>query len=125
MKNIIKKIFLIIMILAPVALEAQSGEGLNSAGPTTGQPLLPAPGQLNLGNPPQPLTPLPIPSPPPSSLTPNPSAAPEKGAYNPKTGESYPGTFGGAINPRTGTFLPKVNGGYINPQNGEFYPEQK
>src|SRR5512143_2553107 len=30
------------------------------------------------------------------------TASPEKGAYNPRTGESYPGVFGGAINPQTG-----------------------
>jgi hypothetical protein len=49
----------------------------------------------------------------------------EKGAINPRTGEFYPGAFGGVINPRRGVFLPKVHGGYYNPETGETIPPNK
>ena len=60
---------------------------------------------------------------PPSSTQPLPSThSLEKGAYNPRSGEVYPGTFEGAINPRTGEILPKVGSGYMNPKTGEVLP---
>lgn len=86
------------------------------------QPKFLVPGKLNLGEPPV----LPSPVSPPS--LPQPTAkgpstgTPEKGIINPRTGEFYPGTFGGVLNPQTGVLLPKVDGGYVNPQTGEFLP---
>jgi hypothetical protein len=60
---------------------------------------------------------------PPSSTQPLPSTHNlEKGAYNPRTGEVYPGTFEGVINPRTGEILPKVGSGYMNPKTGVVLP---
>ena len=47
----------------------------------------------------------------------------EKGTVNPRTGEFYPGTYGGVIDPQTGVVLPKVGGGYLNPQTGETIPQ--
>jgi hypothetical protein len=86
------------------------------------QPKLLAPGTLKLGEPPA--LPSPISPPPLSQPTPKvPSTGvPEKGVINPRTGEFYPGTFGGVLNPQTGALLPKVDGGYVNPQTGEFLP---
>jgi len=49
----------------------------------------------------------------------------EKGAVNPRTGEFYPGTYGGVIDPKTGVVLPKVEGGYQNPQTGETIPQDR
>jgi hypothetical protein len=49
----------------------------------------------------------------------------EKGTVNPRTGEFYPGTYGGVIDPRTGVVLPKVGGGYLNPQTGETIPQSQ
>lgn len=73
---------------------------------------------------PQPYSPVANPpSPPPSPVTPS-KNAPEPGITNPRTGEFYPGTFGGVINPKTGAVLPKVDGGYLNPQTGEVIPKQ-
>ena len=79
--------------------------------------------------PPTPPRPQPIsppanpPSPPPKPVTPS-NNAPESGIRNPRTGEFYPGAFGGVINPRTGVFLPEVEGGYLNPETGEVIPKQ-
>jgi hypothetical protein len=67
-----------------------------------------------------PANPPPIPSQPPIPSR----NAPQTGVTNPRTGEFYPGTFGGVINPRTGVFLPKVDGGYLNPETGEVIPKQ-
>jgi len=50
--------------------------------------------------------------------------SPERGAYNPRTGESYPGVLGGAVNPRTGEILPKQGSGYLNPRTGEILPSK-
>ena len=49
----------------------------------------------------------------------------ERGTVNPRTGEFYPGTFGGVIDPKTGVVLPKVEGGYQNPQTGEIIPQNR
>jgi hypothetical protein len=49
----------------------------------------------------------------------------ERGTVNPRTGEFYPGTYGGVINPQTGVVLPKVGGGYLNPQTGETIPQSQ
>jgi len=68
--------------------------------------------------------PRPSPAPQATPLPPPSTVLPEKGAYNPRTGESYPGVLGGAINPQTGDFLPRQNGGYVNPRTGEFLPSK-
>ena len=72
---------------------------------------------------PTPLLPVPTPAPipPPGPQTPS-TVRPEKGIIDPKSGDFYPGVFGGAINPKTGDFLPKTGGGFINPRTGEFLP---
>jgi hypothetical protein len=62
---------------------------------------------------------------PPPVVKPPAGTVPEKGVVNLRTGELYPGTFGGVLNPRTGEVLPKVEGGYVNPKTGEFLPAQK
>jgi hypothetical protein len=49
----------------------------------------------------------------------------ERGTVNPRTGEFYPGTYGGVIDPKTGVVLPKVEGGYQNPQTGETIPQNR
>jgi hypothetical protein len=49
----------------------------------------------------------------------------ERGTVNPRTGEFYPGTYGGVIDPKTGVVLPKVEGGYQNPQTGETIPQSR
>ena len=49
----------------------------------------------------------------------------ERGTVNPRTGEFYPGTYGGVIDPKTGVVLPKVEGGYQNPQTGEIIPQNR
>jgi hypothetical protein len=90
--------------------------------------MFPRPGEYKLA--PAPSAPLPEvavpPSPVPAPKPQGPSTiAPDKGAFNPRTGEFYPGTFGGAYNPRTGNFYPKVNGGYLDYQNGTLLPEKK
>jgi hypothetical protein len=49
----------------------------------------------------------------------------ERGTVNPRTGEFYPGTYGGVIDPKTGLVFPKVEGGYQNPQTGETIPQNR
>ena len=72
---------------------------------------------------PTPLSPLPTPAPTPAPTPQTPSTVrPEKGVIDPRSGDFYPGVFGGAINPKTGDFLPKTGGGFINPRTGEFFP---
>ncbi len=81
-----------------------------------------APDKLRLGEPPALPSPISPPSlPQPTTKVPS-TGVPEKGVINPRTGEFYPGTFGGVVNPQTGVILPKVDGGYVNPQTGEFIP---
>ena len=66
---------------------------------------------------------------PPGTVQPAPSvpntARREQGILNPKTGEFYPGTYGGVIDPKTGVMLPKVDGGYVDPRTGEVIPRRE
>jgi hypothetical protein len=55
----------------------------------------------------------------------SPTQEKERGIVNPRTGEFYPGTYGGVIDPKTGVVLPKVEGGYQNPQTGETIPQNR
>ncbi len=69
----------------------------------------------------------PIPPQAPSGTVPETRGVPnreqrEQGVLNPRTGEFFPGTYGGVIDPRTGVLLPKVDGGYVDPRTGEVIP---
>jgi hypothetical protein len=68
-------------------------------------------------------TPIPPQTIPPPATGGSPTLEKEKGTVNSRTGEFYPGTYGGVIDPRTGVVLPKVGGGYQNPQTGETIPQ--
>jgi len=69
-------------------------------------------------------TPIPPQKAPPAQRGPS-AGLPEKGVTDPRTGEFYPGVYGGVMNPRTGIILPKVEGGYLNPETGEVIPNKK
>ena len=82
--------------------------------------------------PPTPSSPAPpayTPIPPGTLPAPAKPAAPiqekERGTVNPRTGEFYPGTYGGVIDPKIGVVLPKVEGGYQNPLTGEIIPQNR
>jgi hypothetical protein len=93
--------------------------------------MLPRPGELKIvpNSPAPPLQPAQPPSSPSPLFVPNPGGhstmAPEKGTYDPRTGDFYPGSFGGVTNPRTGSFYPKVDGGYLNTDTGNLIPAKK
>ncbi len=126
----------VIFFVAPVLASAQSGLRLNGgAGISQGQGAVLPRSNEGLAISPQPkllpgekLGPEPYSAPqaspvPQAAPLPSPSTgSPERGAYDPRTGESYPGVLGGAVNPRTGEILPKQNGGYLNPRTGEILP---
>lgn len=111
-------VLLVSLLFMPALLSAQ------------GTPMLPRPGQLQIVPPTPPAltsNPLPVslPSQPPSpapNLRGRSTITPDKGVYDPRTGDFYPGGFGGVINLRTGAFYPKFDGGYLNTENGEFIP---
>jgi len=147
MKTWIFGIMLTGLLSIPGVINAQSGAtigqnpvpgGRGSEGVSTSpgnqptnseQPKTLFPDQSNLGG-----TPFIIPRParlsPPVVSAPTPAPTlqapstvkPERGIIDPRTGDFYPGVFGGAINPKTGDFLPKTGGGFINPRTGEFFP---
>ena len=70
-------------------------------------------------------TPIPPGTIPPPAQSAPPTREKEKGAVNPRTGEFFPGTYGGVVDPKTGVVLPKVEGGYQNPQTGEIIPQNR
>jgi hypothetical protein len=118
------------LFLVPTVVNGQSELRITEDRPTaqaivpqnSQQLKLPFSEKLKVGEPP--ILPSPISSPPlptPSPKVPS-TGLPEKGITNPRTGEYYPGTYGGVINPQSGAFLPKVDGGYVNPRTGEFFP---
>ena len=126
MKSLIILIIAFGLFLIPVVLNGQSHlmivEAQTIVPQNSQQPKLLFPDKLKLGEPPvlpSPVSPRSLPAPTPEVPS---TGAPEKGITNPRTGEVYPGTFGGVINPQTGAVLPKVDGGYVNPRTGEFFP---
>jgi len=74
---------------------------------------------------PPPYTPIPPGTLPAPAKPASPTQEKERGIVNPRTGEFYPGTYGGVLDPKTGVVLPKVEGGYQNPQTGETIPQNR
>jgi hypothetical protein len=97
-----------------------AADGLKAGDLKAAEPLFPRGLRIN---PPTPENPSSLSSPPGPANPP--IRQPEKGAINPRTGESYPPVPGGVLNPKSGEVMPKVDGGYINPKTGEFIPAGK
>jgi hypothetical protein len=122
MNNLVKKMSLIMGALFMPLLAEGSAMVFSQSFPS--MPPRSFPSTPSLPGPPayKPIPPMTVPPPAGGGA---PTLEKEKGTVNPRTGEFYPGTYGGVIDPQTGVVLPKVGGGYLNPQTGETIPKNQ